>query len=368
MLDVSQSYLEVMTPYARIALLKHSNNHDTVDNTCIGIDVNGQLRKTINELLVSGDLLGCQVSVVQNGKVVIDLCGGLQTPYENVKVSSDTLFPCFSVTKGIASTCIHLLAQDGLLDLNSTVSSYWPEFAENGKENITIANVLNHQAGLSQAGVDELLRDPFIVTNEEYMIQLMASAIPDEPPGTSTKYHALSFGWIVAGIVRKVTGKSIFDFSKEKIAKTLDIEKEFFIGLGLGGYEENKSKLASLVLSNQISKSVMTTEDNNNNKNTKSGSNVNDLSDTEHKSNIKEKSVKTEKSEKSETTNISPENKRRPPSSPSLLMNPTFFNNKKIRESIIPAANGHFSANALSRFYYSLINNKEGKISYIIYS
>ena len=83
----------------------------------------------------------------QNGKVLVDICGGVADAYERKPVNSDTLFCCFSVTKGIAAASMHLLREQGLLDFDTPIASYWPEFGCHGKENITVAHVLNHQSG-----------------------------------------------------------------------------------------------------------------------------------------------------------------------------------------------------------------------------
>jgi len=272
---------------------------------------------------------------------VVDLCAGVQDPYEKRPVTPDTLFCSFSVTKAITATCIHMLVQDGLLDLNRPIADYWPEFACHGKDSITTAHVLRHEAGLSSAGLEDLTREPFLVCNSEYMHSLMASAIPDAPPGTSTKYHALSFGWILGGLLSRVTQLSLGEYLEQKVTRVLGIEEEFKIGLGTDRFEKynDAHRLATLVLMKEQPHQQPSAA-------TQESSSTQAIAGEESPTTDSEEAVGSE-------------SQRRPLQAPSLLMNPTFFNNPRIREAVLPAANGHFSARALAKFYSALLNSKK---------
>lgn len=264
-----------------------------------------------------------------------------------IQVTEETLFNCFSVTKAVAAFAVHLLIQRGLVSLEDPVCKHWPAFAQNNKENITISHVLNHCAGLATAGFDSLLADPFITSDADAMMYLMAESTADCPPGTEVKYHALSFGWLVAGIVKSVSGVSLRDFVRENIAEAIHMEEEMMIGLGDGGTKDLSiaPRLATLVLGRPSAASPP--------------------------SSSKEKDEEKE----GDVAGLTNGNSRRPPSSPSVLANPTFYNHPSklavssnpgagvilprlyyvgLREAEIPAANGHFSAQALAFFYDKL--------------
>jgi aarF domain-containing kinase len=260
-LDVSQSYLDVMTPYARMSMKEYSvqlekersaqqeldaeHSLELVEDLNIsltqdvrGFDKLGGVADVIQGLIDSGDILGCQVSVLENDLTLVDISAGQQSPYDVLPVTSDTVFNCFSVTKGVAAGAVHLLAERGLIDLHAPVCKYWPEFGVNGKEMITVAQVLNHQAGLANVGMNEMSRDPYVVCDSGVMLNILANSTPEHVPGEETKYHYLTFGWLVDGIVRGVTGTSLRDFVNDNIGKELSIEKEFMIGVPTGSDED----------------------------------------------------------------------------------------------------------------------------------
>ena len=226
----------------------------------------------------------------------------------------------------MAACAIHLLAEDGLIHLNDKVCKYWPEFSQNGKDAITIAHVLNHQAGLADAVMEHIAEDPYLAGDDAKILEILASAAPEASPGAETRYHYLTFGWLVDGIVRKVTRKTLKEFITEKVAMPLGIEQELLMGIGKNGASDPtiSSRLSTLVLATLPPS-------------TSEGSRSTERS--------------TQKEDLSEKSTIS---SRRRPTGPSIFMNPTFFNDPRIREAAIPAANGHFSARALAKFYHAI--------------
>ena len=251
-LDVSQSYIEVMTPFARKSLqdfhAKRSLNQrltssmnssfGTASSNSIsatltdvrGLDKLGGMAEILQELVTSGDVLGCQVCVIEDDQVVVELAAGVLSPYDLNPVGQDSLFSCFSVTKGVAAAAMHLLSERGLIDFQTPVCQYWPEFAAKGKQDITVAHVLQHQAGLSNAALDDIAEDPFVSSDEQKMLNIIAGAEPDALPGTETKYHYLTFGWLCDGIVRGATGgQKLRSLVENDIARKLNIEREFMV-------------------------------------------------------------------------------------------------------------------------------------------
>ncbi|MBV8930362.1 MAG: beta-lactamase family protein, partial [Mycobacteriaceae bacterium] len=130
----------------------------------------------------------------------------------------------FSATKGIASTVIHRLADRGLLSYDDPVAEYWPEFAANGKAEITVRDVLRHRAGLSHLrGVTKTdLMDHLL------MEERLAAAPVDHLRGVQA-YHALTYGWLLSGLARSVTGMGMRELIREELARPLNID-----GLHLG--------------------------------------------------------------------------------------------------------------------------------------
>jgi len=324
-LQVTSSYLEVMTPFASKALFEAERAKGHVEPAATAHAVRGkdatdgeQVLKLVQDLLESGEMLGCQVSVTRHGEELVDLAGGLLSPYSRARVEHDSLFNCFSVTKGLAAAAVWSLVSRGKIDVHAPVATYWPKFAAHGKEGITVEHVLTHRAGLHMAGIQEMMRDPYTACDSDAMLRIHEEAEPDGVPGQGdAKYHFLTFGWLVEGIVRGVTGgTSLSDYVASEIAPVVGAQGELLVGLGEGGTKTHKERLATLVLSK--SQQFMT-----------------------------EPPPEASKARKAKAD----ENAQRPHTGPSLLLNPTFFNNPRIREASIPAANGHFSARGLCKLY-----------------
>jgi CubicO group peptidase (beta-lactamase class C family) len=160
------------------------------------------------------------------GRKVVDIQGGTfdrksQRPYD-----PDTLQLVFSTTKGATAVCANLLAQRGQLDLSAPVSTYWPEFAQAGKADLPVLLLLTHQAGLP--AIDARLT-PEEVQAWDPVIAALAEQTPFWEPGTAHGYHALTYGWLVGEVVRRVSGRSIGTYFAEEIAQPLGLE--FWIGL-----------------------------------------------------------------------------------------------------------------------------------------
>jgi CubicO group peptidase (beta-lactamase class C family) len=160
------------------------------------------------------------------GRKVVDLWGGYVDRQGSAPYGPDTLQLVFSTTKGATAACANLLEQRGQLDLRAPVSSYWPEFAQAGKEDLPVLYLLTHQAGLP--AVDRRL-SPAEVQAWDPIIAALEEQAPLWEPGTAHGYHALTYGWLVGEVVRRVTGTSIGTFFAEEIAGPLGLE--FWIGL-----------------------------------------------------------------------------------------------------------------------------------------
>lgn len=172
---------------------------------------------------------GAAVAVYHRGDPVVDIWVGHAdrngTPWRR-----DTMAMSFSTTKGVVSTVIHRLVDRGELAWDDPVASVWPEFARAGKDQITIRDVLTHQAGLHSVRtlvhhIDELL-------DWSHMIGLLANAEPVWPPRSRTGYHAVTFGWLAGEVIRRVTGLTVSEAVQKELAGPLGLNS-FFIGAPL---------------------------------------------------------------------------------------------------------------------------------------
>jgi len=172
-----------------------------------------------------GDI-GAAVSVTLDGEKVVDLWGGLADPTAGREWEGDTIGSVWSCTKGATALCAHMLISRGDLELDAPVTRYWPEFAKNGKDAITVRMVLAHQAGLA-AFSEPIPLDGYC--NWDLIVERLAEQAPLWEPGTRHGYHALTYGHLVGEVVRRVTGVTIGTFFRSEVAQPLGLD--FHIGL-----------------------------------------------------------------------------------------------------------------------------------------
>jgi CubicO group peptidase (beta-lactamase class C family) len=181
--------------------------------------------------------VGASVCVTIEGRPVVDLWGGSAdgsgTPWQR-----DTIGVVWSATKGAVALCAHVLASRGHLDLDAPVARYWPAFAHNGKDEILVRWLLDHQAGLP--AVRRPLR-PGELYDWEAMVNILADEAPFWQPGTRQGYQAGTFGHLVGEVVQRVSGRSLDDFFRDEIAGPLDLD--FHLGLA----EENEPRVAATI-------------------------------------------------------------------------------------------------------------------------
>ena len=180
---------------------------------------------------------GAAVAVYHRGELVADLWGGRRT--EDEPWQRDTLAMCFSTTKGVTSTALHLLADRGQIEYDAPVAAYWPEFAQGGKEHVTVRHVLTHSAGLHR--MRTLVDRAHRMLDWDYMVAALERAEPAYEPGSRHGYHALTYGWLAGELVRRVSGRPIARFVEEELARPLDLD-----GLYVGCPPEHRSRVAPL--------------------------------------------------------------------------------------------------------------------------
>ncbi len=170
---------------------------------------------------------GSAVCVYHNGRPVVDIWGGIKDSAGN-PWQADTTAPSFSTTKGVLSTLIHILVDQGKAQYDDTIAKHWPEFGVRGKEAITIRQALTHQAGLYR--ITDLISHPKEMLDWEYMKSAIADAEPAHDPGDQHGYHALTYGWLVGGLIEAITGKSLEAVLAEELVDPLQLDG-MFIGM-----------------------------------------------------------------------------------------------------------------------------------------
>jgi CubicO group peptidase (beta-lactamase class C family) len=184
--------------------------------------------------------VGAAVSIYLDGRPVVDLWGGLADATNGVRWEEDTVVLVYSATKGVTATCANLLMQQGHLDPEARVASIWPEFAANGKGEVTVGQVMSHQTGLPYVEGEFSLEE---VLAWEPMVDALAAQKPIWEPGTKHGYHMRTYGWLVGEIIRRADPqhRSVGTFWRDEIADGLGID--FWIGLP----EQLEPRVARLV-------------------------------------------------------------------------------------------------------------------------
>lgn len=170
--------------------------------------------------------LGAALVVFKGEECVVDLWGGFADAALVHPWRKDTLINVYSTTKGIAATCIALLVDRGVFGYDDAVASVWPEFAQNGKQHVTVAQLLSHQAGLPAFEDPTSLADLY---DWHARCAALARQKPRWTPGEKTAYHPITFGHLAGEIVRRASGLSIGEFLQRELA--LPLGADFFIGL-----------------------------------------------------------------------------------------------------------------------------------------
>lgn len=169
---------------------------------------------------------GAALAVRYRGEPVVDLWGGVADARDGRPWEEDTASVVFSSTKGVMSILAARLAQEGRLDYESPVARYWPEFAPAGKDAVLVRHALSHRAGLS-APREDLTRDDLLDWTR--VTTVLAEQEPLWEPGSGYSYHALTHGWLVGELVRRVTGMMPGDYLRTVLTGPLGVD--FWLGL-----------------------------------------------------------------------------------------------------------------------------------------
>jgi CubicO group peptidase (beta-lactamase class C family) len=184
------------------------------------------VRDVLSGYFDSGKDVGASVAVTLDGEPVVDIWGGFADEDRTTPWGRDTITNVWSSTKTVTALCALVLADRGELDIDAPVANYWPEFAAAGKDGVLVRHLLGHTAGLSGWSEPVTLDD---LCDWEKATSLLAAQAPWWEPGTASGYHALTQGYLVGEVVRRITGQSLGTFMAKEIAGPLGAD--FHIGL-----------------------------------------------------------------------------------------------------------------------------------------
>jgi CubicO group peptidase (beta-lactamase class C family) len=189
--------------------------------------------------------VGGSVCAYYKGEKVVDLWGGHCAPDGAEEWAADTLVNVYSTTKGMGSLALAILADEGKIDYNEKVCTYWPEFGAAGKQSVTVAQLVSHQAGL--CGVETKLTTTDLYDWQK-MVNLLAAQRPLWPLGTGAGYHAITWGYFPGELIRRITGQTLGEYFQARVAGPLGAD--FFIGLP----DEQHHRCATMVGPNRARK------------------------------------------------------------------------------------------------------------------
>ena len=163
--------------------------------------------------------MGASVGVTVDGQPVVDLWGGWSDAAQTKRWERDTIVVVASTTKGLTGLCGNMLIDRGQLDPKAPVSAYWPEFAQNGKEGVLVEHLFDHRAGLPNMPARVSARRTGTASSSA-----LASMRPRWEPGTAHSYHAVTYGYLIGEVVRRITGRTVGTFLRQEVCEPLGVD------------------------------------------------------------------------------------------------------------------------------------------------
>jgi CubicO group peptidase (beta-lactamase class C family) len=197
-----------------------------------GMNVAGirRVKEVFYRQIEDGQHPGAQLVVLRFDKVLLDLAAGIADLRNGRRVTPETPFLTWSVSKAFTGMCIHRLIEEGAIEWDAPVAEYWPEFGRNGKENATIRHVLLHQAGIPTRG---LYLQVIHWASWKRVTRNVAHLKAEYVPGSKTAYHPINYGFILGEVVRRVTGMPVEDYLQRVFLDPLGL-KQTSLGLPPG--------------------------------------------------------------------------------------------------------------------------------------
>lgn len=201
-------------------------------------DPQSTIQAMLDEYVASGQEIGLQLAVYHHGELVVDAVAGVADKESGKPVTPDTLFTVYSVSKGIAATALHVLAEQGKIGYDDPIAKHWPEFAQNGKDGALVRHALSHRTGIPQLPPGA---DADNVADWAGMCDRVAAQEPLWPAGETLCYHALTYGWVVGGVAERADGRPFARIVQEELVQPLKLN-----GLYFGVPESELGRVATL--------------------------------------------------------------------------------------------------------------------------
>ncbi|HSI85741.1 MAG: serine hydrolase domain-containing protein [Candidatus Methylacidiphilales bacterium] len=191
-------------------------------------NINQKIQSLLNQIVEEDAERGLQVAAYHRGELIVDAAAGTMDAATGRPVTSSTLFPVFSTTKGFAATLTHILVERGKVAYETRLADVWPEFAAHGKGKVTLQHALNHTAGVPLMPLATTHRD---LASWDKMCALIADLTPVSPAGMQHQYHAITYSWTVGEVLRRVDGRSFQQMLHEEINVPLGTSREIYVGI-----------------------------------------------------------------------------------------------------------------------------------------
>ena len=275
---------------------------------------------------------GAALAVYFQGKKVVDIYTGKKSNTE--QWNAQTLSVCYSTGKGVLATLAHIIVSEGFLDYDTPVAKFWPEFGQNGKQNMTLRHILSHQSGLYD--IRNVIDRAVEMVDWQHMLTVMEQATPRFSVGSDIAYQALTFGWLVGGVLEKATQQTLTTLLQKYLVEPLELDGAYF---GIPAFELDR--VARLMTKAEpIQKNESRTE----------------------KAKVKNKTIASFSDKLIELSGQNPQDFV-DAMVPKGMRDFSFFSDQGL-QAIIPAANGVFTANSLAKIYAMMANKGvwDGKI------
>jgi len=265
---------------------------------------------------------GAALVVYFQGQKVVDIFTGKKSQEEDWQ--ADTLAMCYSTGKGILATLAHILVSEGLLEYDQPIAHYWPEFAQNGKANITLRHVLSHQSGLFD--IRNMIDAATEMLDWSHMLDVVAAATPRFAAGQSFAYQPLTYGWILGGVIEKAAKQPLNWLMQRYLVQPLELDGAYF-----GTPASELDRVARLL--------------------------VKPKAPTSTKPQAKKNSQPRKVSLSERLLELSGQNPQdfQDAMIPKGMRNFSFYSDEGL-QAVIPAANGVFTADSLAKVYAMLAN------------
>lgn len=192
-------------------------------------NLQNQALELINEYISNNQENAVQFCVYKDGKCVINAYSGYMDFDRQNPIDEHSLFPIYSASKAFPATIINMLIEEGKVSEDDYVAKYWPEFACNGKEETKVLHFLNHTSGLPQRFKE--VQSYEFAANWNAMLEVIENVQPDWVPGTQTRYQSLTYGWVTAELIKRITNKSFAENLHSRILLPSNLEDDIIFGM-----------------------------------------------------------------------------------------------------------------------------------------